>query len=85
MHDWYESLESDLPMWVLDLDDARYSTGHRRLCVWQDEFDALWHWEIQTWHGNGVAQEGKAAGRDDAMRAAVAAARAAAGNAGWQS
>ena len=34
MRDWTCSLESDIALWVLDLDDAGYSVDHRRLCVW---------------------------------------------------
>jgi len=73
---WTPSGESDLPLWVRDLDDDIYGVHHRRLCVWPDEFDGRWHWEIQTWEQDGVAAQGLAASRDDAMRAADAAARA---------
>jgi hypothetical protein len=75
MHDWTQSEESDIPMWVLDLDDASYSVDHRRLCVWQDEFDASWQWDIQMYHDIGAAARGTAASRDEAMTAAEIAAR----------
>ena len=76
---WYPSEESDIPMWVLDLDDATFSVDHRRLCVWQDEFDGTWLWEIQTWHDSGMGANGTAASREEAMTAAEIAARIAAG------
>jgi hypothetical protein len=75
MQDWHFSEESDLPLWVRELDDALYSVEHRRLCVWQDEFDATWRWEIQTYAAGGVAGAGLAASRAAAMQAAEAAAR----------
>jgi len=75
MHAWTLSNESDLPLWVLDLDDDLYGLEHRRLCVWADEFDGGWHWEIQTWEGDGVAAAGLGASRDDAMAAAEATVR----------
>jgi len=75
MRDWTQSAESDIAMWVLDLDDAIYSVDHRRLCVWQDEFDASWQWELQTYHDGGVAAKGVAASRDEAMTSAEIAAR----------
>lgn len=75
MHDWHPSMESDLPLWVRDLDDDTYGVHHRRLCVWGDEFDGSWHWEIQTWERDGVAAQGVAATLPDAMAAADAAAR----------
>jgi len=74
MHDWTQSAESDIALWVLDLDDATWSVDHRRLCVWQDEFDGTWLWEIQTYHDGGVAASGSAAGREAAMAAATHAA-----------
>jgi len=76
MHDWTPSAESDIPLWVLDLDDAIWSVDHRRLCVWQDEFDGAWQWEIQTYHDAGVAASGTSVSRASAMAAAVEAARA---------
>lgn len=79
MHDWHSSLESDLPLWVRDLDDDTYGVHHRRLCVWADEFDGSWHWEIQTWEQDGVAGQGVAAGQREAMAAADEAARGLAG------
>jgi len=75
MQAWTQSEESDIAMWVLDLDDATYSVDHRRLCVWQDEFDAGWQWEIQTYHDGGAAANGLAASRDEAMASAETAAR----------
>jgi len=75
-HDWTSSMESDLPLWVRDLDDDTYGVHHRRLCVWADEFDGGWHWEIQTWDADGVAGQGVANSRDEAMALADAAARA---------
>jgi len=79
MHDWTPSEKSDIPMWVRDLDDASYSVDHRRLCVWQDEFNGSWQWEIQTWIDTGMAAGGSAASREEAMAAATIAARIAAG------
>lgn len=75
IHVWTPSGESDLPLWVRDLDDDTYGVHHRRLCVWADEFDDSWHWEIQTWDDTGVAGQGVAASRDEAMLLADAAAR----------
>ncbi|MBB3221041.1 hypothetical protein [Pseudoduganella umbonata] len=74
MRDWHQSDESDLPLWVLDLDDALYSVDHRRLCVWPDEFDGRWHWEIQTYDDAGLAGSGVCATLAEAKAAAVAAA-----------
>jgi hypothetical protein len=82
MQHWTSSIESDLPLWVRDLDDDTYGVQHRRLCVWADEFDGRWHWEIQTWDDTGVAGQGVAASRDEAMLLADAAARALAGTRG---
>lgn len=82
MDRWHQSEESDIPMWVLDLDDAAFSVDHRRLCVWQDEFEGTWLWEIQTWHDSGMSANGTAAGREEAMTAAEIAARIAAGAGG---
>jgi len=73
---WTASIESDLPLWVRDLDDDSHGVRHRRLCVWADEFDGAWHWEIQTWSDDGVAGQGVAASREDAMLQADGAARA---------
>lgn len=78
MNDWYQSAEFETPVWVRDLDAATYSVDHRRLCVWADEFDASWHWEVQTYADGGVAGSGVSADRQAAMAAAEAAARAAA-------
>lgn len=75
MRAWTYSLESDIPLWVLDLDDAGYSVDHRRLCVWQDEFDGSWQWEIQMYRDIGAAARGTAASREEAMTAAEIAAR----------
>ncbi len=75
MHDWYQSDEFEMPLWVLDLDDDTWSVHHRRLCVWSDEFDGSWHWEIQTYDHGGVAASGTCASAEAAMRAAEAAAR----------
>jgi hypothetical protein len=75
MNDWYQSAEFEMPLWVRDLDDKVYSVGHRRLCVWPDEFEANWHWEIQTYEDAGVAASGICAGQQDAMATAEAAAR----------
>jgi len=80
MHTWHSSEESDLPLWILDLDDEIYSVDHRRLCVWPDEFDGSWHWEIQTYEHEGVADSGIAGNRADAMSEAETAARRSAGN-----
>ena len=55
MYNWYQSDEFEMPLWVLDLDDDTWSVHHRRLCVWSDEFDGSWHWEIQTYDHGGVA------------------------------
>ncbi|GGY35911.1 hypothetical protein [Pseudoduganella albidiflava] len=74
MHAWHPSDESDLPLWVLDLDDELYSVDHRRLCVWPDEFDGRWHWEIQTWEDAGLADGGTCATLAEAQQAAVGAA-----------
>jgi hypothetical protein len=76
MNDWYESDEFEMPLWVRDLDDRIYSVAHRRLCVWPDEFDGSWHWEVQTYDDAGVAASGVCAGQRDAMTAAETAARA---------
>ncbi|WP_338762638.1 hypothetical protein [Massilia sp. METH4] len=75
MPDWHPSDEFELPLWVCDLDDAIYSVAHRRLCVWPDEFDGRWHWEIQTYETGGVADSGICATLEEARHAAVAAAR----------
>jgi len=75
MHAWHRSDEFELPLWVLDLDDALYSVGHRRLCAWPDEFDGRWHWEIQTWDGTGAAAGGLCATLAEAQAAALDAAR----------
>jgi hypothetical protein len=74
MRDWHPSDESDLPLWVLDLDDALYSVDHRRLCAWPDEFDGSWHWEIQTYENGGVAGCGSCPTLAEARQAAMAAA-----------
>jgi hypothetical protein len=71
---WRESDESDVRCWVRDLDPKLYSTNHRRLCVWQDEFDGRWLWEIETFSGTGEA----AAGAEPSLAAAQAAADGAA-------
>jgi hypothetical protein len=73
MRDWHQSDESDMPLWVLDLDDALYSVDHRRLCAWPDEFDGNWHWEIQTYDAAGVADSGICPTLGEAQQAAVAA------------
>ncbi|HEX8605667.1 MAG TPA: hypothetical protein VF774_23700 [Pseudoduganella sp.] len=75
MRDWHPSDESDIPLWVLDLDDALYSVAHRRLCAWPDEFDGRWHWEIQTWDATGAAASGTCATLDQAQAAALDAMR----------
>jgi hypothetical protein len=80
MHTWHASEESDLPLWVLDLDDEMFSVDHRRLCVWADEFDGNWHWEIQTYEHGGIADCGTAVSQADAMSEAETAARRLAGN-----
>lgn len=80
MHTWHSSEESDLPLWVLDLDDEIFSIAHRRLCVWADEFDGSWHWEIQTYEHGGIAGSGTGCSRTDAMIEAETAARGLAGN-----
>ncbi|GGY16094.1 hypothetical protein GJV26_26735 [Massilia dura] len=77
MRDWHQSDEFEMPLWVLDLDDALYSVDHRRLCVWPDEFDGGWHWEIQTYDDTGVAGCGTCDTLGEAQEAAVAAALAA--------
>lgn len=74
MNDWYSSAEFEMPVWVRDLDDDTYGVDHRRLCVWADEFDASWHWEVQTYADDGVAGNGVCADRQAAMAAAEAAA-----------
>jgi len=76
MHDWYQSDEFEMPLWVLDLDDATWSVHHRRLCVWPGELDGVWRWEIQTYEQGGVAAKGTSDSECGAMRAAEAAARA---------
>lgn len=75
MPDWHLSDEFEMPLWVLDLDDALYSVAHRRLCAWPDEFDGCWHWEIQTYDDAGVADSGICATLAEARQAAVLAAR----------
>lgn len=80
MHTWHPSEESDRPLWVLDLDDKMYSVDHRRLCVWQDEFDGSWHWEIQTFNLDGAAGCGSGISQAEAMVEAEAEARRLAGN-----
>lgn len=82
MNDWYQSAEFETPVWVFDLDAATYSVAHRRLCVWADEFDASWHWEVQTYADDGVAGSGIAIDRQAAMAAAQAAARTPAAGSG---
>lgn len=81
MRDWHQSDEFEMPLWVLDLDDALYSVDHRRLCAWPDEFDGRWHWEIQTNDGDGVAGSGICATLAQAQEAALALARQLAGTA----
>jgi len=73
--DWYHSSEFEMPLWVLDLDDQVYSVAHRRLCVWLDELDGSWHWEIQTYDDDGVAAADVCASEQAAKDAAVAAVR----------
>ncbi|MCS0590858.1 hypothetical protein ACFQ09_24050 [Massilia norwichensis] len=80
MHTWHASEESDLPLWVLDLDDEMFSVDHRRLCVWADEFDGSWRWEIQTYEHGGIADCGTAVSQVDAMSEAETTARRLAGN-----
>jgi hypothetical protein len=80
MRAWHQSDESDLPLWVFDLDDALYSVEHRRLCVWADEFDGRWHWEIQTYDDAGLADSGICATLAEAQQAAIAAAHLLAAN-----
>jgi hypothetical protein len=75
MRDWYLSEECEMPLWVCDLDDELYSVDHRRLCVWADETDGHWCWEIPTYEHSGAAASGMAATADDARYAAEAAAR----------
>jgi hypothetical protein len=81
MRDWHPSDEFELPLWVLDLDDTIHSVEHRRLCVWPDEFDGNWHWEIQTYDDGGVADRGLCATLAEAKAAAMAAAHRLAANA----
>jgi hypothetical protein len=75
MRSWYQSDEFEMPLWVLDLDDALYSVDHRRLCAWPNEFDGNWHWEIQTWDATGAADGGISATLGEAQAAALDAAR----------
>jgi hypothetical protein len=75
MRNWYQSEEGEMPLWVFDLDDELYSVDHRRLCVWADETDGDWRWEIQTYEHTGAAASGVAISADQAKRAAKAAAR----------
>ncbi|SDE02673.1 hypothetical protein SAMN05216345_1354 [Cupriavidus sp. YR651] len=57
---WHEISESDIPCWARDLDPNLYSVNHRRLCVWQDEFDGRWLWEVETFSGTGEGASGQA-------------------------
>jgi hypothetical protein len=72
---WRESDESDVRCWVRELDPNLYSTDHRRLCVWQDEFNGRWLWEIETFSGTGEAATGVETSLAAAQAAADGAAR----------
>lgn len=72
---WHAADEFEMPLWVAELDAMLYSVEHRRLCVWLDELDGRWRWEVQTYHHSGVAAEGSAGTTQEAMLAAEAAAR----------
>lgn len=67
---WHEIDESEVKCWARDLDPDVYSIDHRRLCVWQDEFDGRWHWELETFSGTGEAASGVEADLADAQAAA---------------
>lgn len=75
MTTWYQSDEFEMPLWVFDLDDRIYSTGHRRLCVWFDELEAVWKWEIQTYNHGGVVASGSTHSEQGSKIAAETAAR----------
>ncbi|CAG2144380.1 hypothetical protein D3C87_1053340 [compost metagenome] len=72
---WREVHDDAVRCWILDLDGAVFSVHHRRLCVWQDEFNLLWCWEIETYDGLGCAARGTASSRESAMREGELAAR----------
>jgi hypothetical protein len=74
MKTWYQTDEFEYPAWVCDLDKDLYSVLHRRLCVWADEFDGQWRWEIQTFDHLGTAGDGVSSTREHAMIAAETAA-----------
>jgi hypothetical protein len=75
MTTWYQSDEFEMPLWVFDLDDHIYSTDHRRLCVWFDELEAVWKWEIQTYQHSGVVANGSTHSENSSKIAAETAAR----------
>lgn len=75
MAHWYQSEESDLVFWVMDLDTHSTSVHHRRLCVWQGDFDDQWHWELELFSGIGHGPTGVADNRLAAMAAAEASLR----------
>lgn len=75
MNEWHRSDEFEMPLWVRDLDDHLYSVDHRRLCVWLDELEGFWRWEIQTYEHQGIAASGSSDSELSAKVQAVAAAR----------
>lgn len=71
---WREASDEAFPIWICDLDPQLAQLSHRRLCVWQDELDGGWRWEIETFHGTGEESAGISASREAAMADAETAA-----------
>lgn len=69
---WHVVYEDAAPMWVHDLDTHTYGLDHRRLCVWQEESDGTWHWELETYTDLGRLASGASIDREGAMAAALA-------------
>lgn len=70
MHSWVLSDESDMLLWVCDLDNAVYEVTHRRMCAWFDELTDTWKWEIVTYEHSGVAASGTSGSEQEAKSAA---------------
>jgi hypothetical protein len=77
MDDWISCDEADFPLWVHELDPHLHALNHKRACVWFNELDGQWQWEIETFHDSGITAGGVAASQAEAMTAAEAAASAA--------
>lgn len=73
---WHVVYEDAAPMWVHDLDTHIYGLDHRRLCVWQEDVNGPWQWEIETFRDIGHLASGTADDQTTAMEAALAAADA---------